>query len=65
MCPCIIYTGGRMHPDAKGMMHAVGEHVHVDDLVTAAKVYLDAALVMQPERYGLSRRLTRRMTTVT
>ena len=43
--PCIVYgPGGRMHPDAKGQMHAVGEHVHVDDLVTAAKVYLDAAL---------------------
>jgi acetylornithine deacetylase len=43
--PCITYgPGGRTHPDAKGLMHAVGEHVHVDDLATAAKVYLDAAL---------------------
>lgn len=43
--PCICYgPGGRSHPDAKGLMHAVGEHVSVDDLVTAAKVYLDAAL---------------------
>lgn len=25
-------------------MHAVGEHVNVDELATAAKVYLDAAL---------------------
>lgn len=43
--PCICYgPGGRTHPDAKGLMHAVGEHVPVDNLVTAAKVYLDAAL---------------------
>lgn len=44
--PCLVYgPGGRMHPDAKGeLMHVVGEHVHVDDLVTAAKVYLDTAL---------------------
>jgi acetylornithine deacetylase/succinyl-diaminopimelate desuccinylase-like protein len=26
------------------LMHSVGEHVHVDDLATAAKVYLDVAL---------------------
>lgn len=44
--PCVVYgPGGRVHPDARGgQMHAVGEHVHVDDLVTAARVYLDAAL---------------------
>lgn len=44
--PCIVYgPGGRTHPDTKGaLMHAVGEHVHVDDLVTAAKVYVDVAL---------------------
>lgn len=43
--PCITYgPGGRTHPDAKGLMHAVGEHVNVDDLVTASRVYLDAAL---------------------
>lgn len=43
--PCVVYgPGGRMHPTAKGQMHAVGEHVHVDDLLTAARVYLDAAL---------------------
>jgi len=45
--PCIVYgPGGRLHPDAKGLMHAVGEHVHVDDLATAARVYLDAALTL-------------------
>jgi acetylornithine deacetylase/succinyl-diaminopimelate desuccinylase-like protein len=43
--PCICYgPGGPTHPDAKGLMHAVGEHVPVDNLVTAAHVYLDAAL---------------------
>ena len=43
--PCICYgPGGRSHPDAKGLMHAVGEHVPVENLVTAAKVYLDTAL---------------------
>ena len=43
--PCITYgPGGRTHPEAKGLMHAVGEHVNVDDLVTASRVYLDAAL---------------------
>ena len=45
--PCVVYgPGGRLHPDAKGQMHAAGEHVHVDDLVVAAKVYLDAALAI-------------------
>lgn len=44
---CITYgPGGRAHPDAKGSMHAVGEHAHIDNLVTAAQVYLDAALTL-------------------
>jgi acetylornithine deacetylase/succinyl-diaminopimelate desuccinylase-like protein len=43
--PCICYgPGGRSHPDAKGLMHAVGEHVPVENLLIAAKVYLDIAL---------------------
>ncbi|MEE9275874.1 MAG: M20/M25/M40 family metallo-hydrolase [bacterium] len=45
--PCVCYgPGGRMHPDAaaKGLMHAVGEHVSVENLVKAARVYLAAAL---------------------
>ncbi len=42
---CITYgPGGRTHPDAKALMHAVGEHAHVDNLLCAAKVYLDLAL---------------------
>jgi acetylornithine deacetylase len=46
--PCICYgPGGRVHPDTKGApMHATGEHVHVDDLYTTAKVYLYAALTL-------------------
>jgi acetylornithine deacetylase/succinyl-diaminopimelate desuccinylase-like protein len=43
--PCICYgPGGRSHPDAKGLMHAVGEHVPVENLVIASQVYLDTAL---------------------
>lgn len=45
--PCITYgPGGRTHPDAKSLMHAVGEHAHVENLVTAAQVYLDTALTL-------------------
>lgn len=43
--PCAVYgPGGRLHPDTRGQMHAAGEHIHVDDVVTAAKVYLATAL---------------------
>lgn len=45
--PCVCYgPGGRMHPGAKkkGLMHAVGEHVSVENLVAAAKVYVAAIL---------------------
>jgi acetylornithine deacetylase len=43
--PCITYgPGGRTHPDAKALMHAVGEHASVEYLLTAARVYLDCAL---------------------
>ena len=54
--PCVCYgPGGRMHPDAarsKGLMHAVGEHVLVEDVVTAARVYLAAALAICGEKTG-------------
>jgi acetylornithine deacetylase/succinyl-diaminopimelate desuccinylase-like protein len=44
---CVTYgPGGRTHPDAKALMHAVGEHCHVDNLLNAAKVYLDLALTI-------------------
>lgn len=44
---CIAYgPGGRTHPDAKGLMHAVGEHANVENLVHAARVYLDVALTL-------------------
>ena len=44
--PCVqLGPGGRLHPDAKsGSMHASGEHVFIDDVVTAAKIYLATAL---------------------
>ena len=44
--PCVAFgPGGRLHPDSKGAaMHAVGEHVFVDDCVQAAKIYLALAL---------------------
>jgi acetylornithine deacetylase/succinyl-diaminopimelate desuccinylase-like protein len=44
--PCVAFgPGGRMHPDTRGAgMHAFGEHVLVDDCVTAAKIYLATAL---------------------
>lgn len=43
--PCAVYgPGGRLHPSTRGSMHASGEHIHVDDVVTAAKVYLHAVL---------------------
>ncbi|MGZ8154851.1 MAG: M20 family metallopeptidase [Burkholderiales bacterium] len=45
--PCITYgPGGRTHPDAKALMHAVGEHASVEYLLTAARVYLDCALTL-------------------
>jgi len=45
--PCLTYgPGGRTHPDAKALMHAVGEHAHVDNLLTAAQVYVDTALTL-------------------
>lgn len=44
--PCAVFgPAGRMHPDFQGKaMHAVGEHVAIDDVLTAARVYLAAAL---------------------
>jgi acetylornithine deacetylase len=44
--PCVCFgPGGRLHPDAKGRsMHAIGDHVWLDDCVAAAKIYLTTAL---------------------
>ena len=44
--PCAVFgPGGRVHPDARGgAMHALGEHVLIDDVVTAARIYLATAL---------------------
>jgi acetylornithine deacetylase len=44
--PCAVFgPGGRVHPDYQGKgMHAVGEHVSIDDVLTAARIYLATAL---------------------
>jgi acetylornithine deacetylase len=44
--PCVAFgPGGRTHPDTHGApMHAFGEHVLIEDCVTAARVYLALAL---------------------
>jgi acetylornithine deacetylase/succinyl-diaminopimelate desuccinylase-like protein len=44
--PCVQFgPGGRLHPDAKGQsMHVVGDHVLLDDVVLASRVYLNVAL---------------------
>jgi acetylornithine deacetylase len=44
--PCIVYgPGGRTHPEVKSS-DSSGEHASVENLVTAAKVYLHAALTL-------------------
>jgi acetylornithine deacetylase/succinyl-diaminopimelate desuccinylase-like protein len=44
--PCVVFgPGGRLHPDARGRsMHAIGDHVLIDDVLTAARIYLATAL---------------------
>ena len=44
--PCVQFgPGGRLHPNAKGRsMHSVGDHVLLDDVVLAARIYLETAL---------------------
>ena len=44
--PCAVFgPAGCMHPDFRGKaMHAVGEHVAVDDVLTAARIYLATSL---------------------
>ncbi|HUC50657.1 MAG TPA: M20/M25/M40 family metallo-hydrolase [Xanthobacteraceae bacterium] len=43
--PCVQFgPGGRLHPDAKGSMHAVGDHVLLDDVVLASRIYFETAL---------------------
>jgi len=44
--PCVQFgPGGRMHPDAKGRsMHEIGDHVLLDDVVAATRIYLLTAL---------------------
>ncbi len=44
--PCVGFgPGGRLHPDAHdSSMHAFGEHVLIEDVVAAARIYLATAL---------------------
>jgi acetylornithine deacetylase/succinyl-diaminopimelate desuccinylase-like protein len=44
--PCVVFgPGGRLHPDARGGgMHALGEHVSIEDVLTASRIYLATAL---------------------
>lgn len=44
--PCLQFgPGGRLHPDAKTLsMHAIGDHVLLDDVVLASRIYLETAL---------------------
>lgn len=44
--PCIQFgPGGRLHPSANGRsMHAIGDHVLLDDVVQASRIYLETAL---------------------
>ncbi len=46
--PCLQFgPGGRLHPDAQGRsMHEVGDHVLLDDVVLASRIYLETALNM-------------------
>jgi acetylornithine deacetylase/succinyl-diaminopimelate desuccinylase-like protein len=49
--PCAVYgPGGFNHPDAGTWMHAAGEHVSVENMLTAARVYLAAALKICSQR---------------
>jgi acetylornithine deacetylase/succinyl-diaminopimelate desuccinylase-like protein len=44
--PCVVFgPGGRMHPKAgNGAMHALGEHVLIDDVLASAQIYLATVL---------------------
>ena len=44
--PCVQFgPGGRLHPDAQGRsMHEVGDHVLLDDVLAAARIYAATAL---------------------
>jgi acetylornithine deacetylase/succinyl-diaminopimelate desuccinylase-like protein len=52
--PCVQFgPGGRLHPDAKGRsMHEVGDHVLLDDVVLAARIYAETALAVCDQPAG-------------
>ncbi len=55
--PCVQFgPGGRLHPDAKGQsMHAIGDHVLLDDVVLASRIYLETALNLCNRAAGADR----------
>lgn len=60
--PCVQFgPGGRVHPDARSAtsMHATGEHVLIEDVLTASRIYLATALDLcsrvAPDAEGLER----------
>jgi len=44
--PCVVFgPGGRLHPSAAGRsMHALGEHVLIEDVLASSRIYLATAL---------------------
>jgi acetylornithine deacetylase len=44
--PCVQFgPGGRLHPEAKGRsMHEIGDHVLLDDVFLASRIYLETAM---------------------
>ena len=56
--PCVQFgPGGRLHPDAQGRsMHEVGDHVLLDDVVHAARIYAETALNLCNQPVKLSDR---------
>ncbi len=56
--PCVQFgPGGRLHPDAKGQsMHVVGDHVLLDDVLAASRIYLNVALDLCSRPAGVANR---------
>jgi acetylornithine deacetylase/succinyl-diaminopimelate desuccinylase-like protein len=54
--PCLgCGPGGRLHPDAReASMHAFGEHVLIDDVVAAARIYVATALDLCNRKAGMA-----------
>jgi len=55
--PCVVFgPGGRTHPISAGRsMHAVGEHVLIEDVLTSSRIYLATALELCNREGALQR----------